>query len=56
MAIAARLPRDLVIVILKHRGYTNLRTSVGVRPLEQCPEYQLNAVYRAGKTVVKKGE
>jgi len=56
MAITSRMPRDMVITILRHRGYTELRTTQGVKPLEECPEYQLWAVYRADKVIKKTKE
>jgi len=38
-----------VIDDLKYRGFTRLRTSSGVRPLNECSEYQLRALWRSGK-------
>ena len=49
-----RLPKHLVVSILRHRGYVDLRTKQGVKPLSECPEYQLWAVYRSGKVIKPK--
>ena len=53
MHITTRMSKDMVITILRHRGYVDLRTKQGVKPLSECPENQLWAVYRAGKTLKK---
>ena len=48
------MSREMIICILKYRGFTELRTRQGVKPLEQCPEYQLHGVYRSNKVIKKK--
>lgn len=43
-----------MVRILKTRGWINLRTRVGIRPLSQCPEYQVRAIYLSGKHYKRK--
>ena len=42
--------------MLEHRGYTELITKHGVRPLNQCNYKQLYAVYMKGRVVKVKKE
>ena len=43
------LSKEFLIQMLQIRGYTHLRTKLGIKPLTECPENQLNGVYNSGK-------
>jgi len=49
--------KEYMIKVLKDRGWKNLRVKVGsmlfkkyggVAPIEECPEFQLRAIYKKG--------
>ncbi len=48
------LSKEYVIQMLQLRGYTHLRTKLGIKPLHECPENQLSGVYNSGKTYKRK--
>jgi len=54
MVVVHRLPKHIVLTILRHRGFTTLRTKRGEVPIEKAPEYQLWGVYRSGCVIKKK--
>ncbi len=41
--------RELMIMILKTRGWVTVRTRLGVKPIGDAPEYQIRGIYLSGK-------
>ena len=41
--------KQLMVNILKSRGWVTVRTRIGVKPVSEAPEYQIRGLYLSGK-------
>ena len=48
--VRVALSREYLVQMLQLRGFTHLQTKLGIKPLAECPENQLNGVYNSGKS------